>query len=114
MAGGTISAVVMAYTEGAQSPFQRLHTDSSASSLSEVQFLDQGRALQVDQDGNNGKNKNVHTNVQQSNLANSLDFDDYILDDGYELLPHGTRHQRQTIEGLPPGPGIRRCFDYTS
>jgi hypothetical protein len=102
MAGGTISAVVMAYTEGAQSPVQHLQTDSSSASLSLVQFLDQGRALQGDQ-GNDGKNKNVHTKIQQLNVVTSLDFDDYILD-GYELLPPTTvtRHQllRQTIEEI--------------
>jgi hypothetical protein len=101
MLGGTISAVVMAYTEGAQSPVQQLHTDSSSSSL--VQFLDQGRALQGDQ-GNDGKNKNVHTEIQESNLVNLLDFDEYILDYEYELLPPTTvtRHQllRQTIEEI--------------
>jgi hypothetical protein len=85
MAGGTISAVVMAYTEGAQSPVQQLHTDSSAS-LSVAQFLDHGRALQVDQ-GNGSKNKSVHTNIENLNVVNSLDFDAYILDDEYELLP---------------------------
>jgi hypothetical protein len=31
----------------------------------------------------NGKNKNVRTNIQQSNVVNSLDFDDYILGDEY-------------------------------
>jgi hypothetical protein len=106
MAGGTISAVVMAYTEGAQSPVQQLHTDSSSSSasLSLVQFLDQGRVLQVDQ-GDDGKNKNIHTKIEEFHLVNSLDFDDYILDDEYELVMPPTavtRHQllRQTIEEI--------------
>jgi hypothetical protein len=101
MAGGTISAVVMAYTEGAaQSPVQQLHTDSSSSS-SVVQFLDHGRVLQIDQ-GDDGKNKTVHTKIQQFNVVPLLDFDDYILNDEYELLPPTTvtRHQllRQTIQ----------------
>ena len=105
MAGGTISAVVMAYTEGAQSPVQQqLHTDSSSASfLSVGQFLDQGRFLQGDR-GDDSKNKTVHKKIQQLNVVNSLDFDDYILDDGYELLPPTTvtRHQllRQTIEEI--------------
>jgi hypothetical protein len=104
MAGGTISAVVMAYTEGAQSPVQQLHTDSSSASLSVGHFLDHGRrVLRVDQ-GDGSKNKNVRTNIQQSNVVNSLDFDDYILDDEYELLPPTavTRHQllRQTIDEI--------------
>jgi hypothetical protein len=104
MAGGSISAVVMAYTEGAKevaSHVQQLHTtdsssSSSSSSSSVAQFRDHGgRVRQVDP-GDDGKNKTVPTETQQSNLMHLLDFDDYILDNEYELrLPSTavTRHQ---------------------
>jgi hypothetical protein len=60
MAGGSISAVVMAYTEGAEleSPVQRQrHTDSSSG-------------------GDEGKNKTFPTKSQQFNLMSWLEFDD--------------------------------------
>jgi hypothetical protein len=84
VAGGTISAVVMAYTEGAQShsPVQyKLRTEESESS---VQFVNHGkqceRALQVVDDD---ENSSFHAIIQDFNAHALLDFEDYIFNDDY-------------------------------